>query len=196
MEELKKVVPGDLYDPAVPEIAALRINAQAKCLELNQTHPGLKTERELLLRGLLGSCGKNFTFDSPFFCDYGVNIHIGENFYANYNLVILDCAEVRFGDNVKLGPNVGIYTAGHPIGPAKRKEGLEFALPVNIGHNVWVGGGVSILPGVTIGDNTVIGAGSTVTRDIPPNVIAGGVPCKVIRKITDDDEKTLQFTKR
>lgn len=196
MEELKNLVPGQLYNPATPGIAAARINAQANCLELNQVHPALKSEREALIRKLIGTCSDNFTFDSPFYCDYGFNIHLGKNFYANYNLVILDCAEVRFGDNVMLGPNVGIYTAGHPIGPVKRNEGLEYALPVHIGDNVWIGGGVSILPGVTIGDNAVIGAGSTVTRDIPPNVIAGGVPCKIIRAVTEEDEKTTNFAKK
>lgn len=195
MEELKKVEAGVLYNPNDPRIVAERVKSQAKCQELNQIPVVNKEERDNFLRGHLGSCGQNLTIESPFFCDYGFNIHLGENFYSNYNLVILDCAEVRFGDNVLLGPNVGIYTAGHPLGPVKRNEGWEFALPVKIGNNVWIGGGVTILPGVTIGDNAVIGAGSTVTRDVPSNMIAAGTPCKIIRPVTEEDEKTTYFAK-
>ena len=121
--------------------------------------------------------------EPPFACDYGYNIEVGENFYANVNLVILDGAKVCIGDNAFIAPNVGIYTAGHPLDAEQRNRGLEYARPVTIGHNVWIGAGVNILPGVTIGDNTVIGAGSVVTKDIPSNVLAVGNPCRVVKEI-------------
>lgn len=124
----------------------------------------------------------------PFHCDYGYNIEIGENFFANYNCVILDGAKVTFGDNVFIAPNCSFYTAGHPIDVLQRNQGLEYALPIKIGNNVWIGGNVTVLPGVTIGDNTVIGAGSLVNKDIPSNVVAAGNPCRVIREITENNQ--------
>ena len=123
------------------------------------------------------------------------SIYIGDNFYANHNLVILDGAKVVIGDNVFIAPNVGIYTAGHPIDVERRLQGLEYAMPVTIGDNVWIGGGVSIIPGVNIGKNSVIAAGSVVIRDIPENVVAAGNPCKVIRKITEKDSTTTNYRK-
>ena len=117
-----------------------------------------------------------------FYCDYGFNIEIGENFYSNHNLVILDANKVIFGDNVQIGPNCGFYISGHPLDKETRKE-LEFAKPIKVGNNVWFGGNVCVMPGITIGDNTVIGAGSVVTKDIPANVVAVGNPCKVIKKV-------------
>lgn len=123
----------------------------------------------------------------PFFCDYGFNIQVGRNFYANYNCTILDVATVKIGDNCLLGPNVSIYTAGHPLHPATRNTGYEYGLPVTIGDNVWVGGSVVVCPGVTIGDNAVIGAGSVVTRDVPSWTVAAGNPCRVLRRITEAD---------
>ena len=120
--------------------------------------------------------------ESNFFCDYGYNISVGENFYANHNLVILDGAKVEFGDNVFVGPNCGFYTAGHPIDIKSRNEGIEYAKPIKVGNNVWFGGNVSVMPGVTIGDNVTIGAGSVVTKDIPSNCVAYGNPCKVKRE--------------
>lgn len=195
MEILKSVVPGELYDPNSSEVDALRVANQAECHKYNHLSPLAHVERDLLLKEILGSSGDKCFVAGPFYCDYGFNIHVGENFYANYNLVILDCAEVRMGKNVTFGPNISIYTAGHPIGPNKRAEGLEFALPVSIEDGVWVGGSVSILPGVTIGEGSVIGAGSTVTRSIPAGVIAAGSPCRVIRQITEDDETRTDFHK-
>ena len=126
----------------------------------------------------------------PFWCDYGYNITFGENFFANHNLVILDCAKVTFGNNVFIGPNCGFYTAGHPIDFEQRNRGLEYAYPIKVGSNVWFGGGVQVMPGVSIGSNVVIGGGSIVTKDIPSNVIAVGNPCKVIREITEKDKET------
>lgn len=144
--------------------------------------------RNAILQKLFGKTRGNFYVEPPFRCDYGYNIEIGDNFYANYNLVILDCARVKIGDNVFIAPNVGIYTAGHPIHSDLRNEGLEFALPIEIGNSVWIGGNVVINPGIKIGDNTVIGSGSVVTKNIPPNVLAVGNPCKVLRSITEDDK--------
>ena len=123
----------------------------------------------------------------PLYCDYGTNIQVGENFFANYQLTVLDCAAVTIGDNVQIAPNVSIYTAGHPLHPDSRNSGYEYALPITIGDNVWIGGNVVICPGVTIGDCAVIGAGSVVTRDVPPWTVAAGNPCRVLRQITEAD---------
>lgn len=125
----------------------------------------------------------------PFYCDYGSHIHVGKNFFANYNCTILDVGKVEIGDNVMFAPNVSIYTAGHPIHPVSRNSGFEYGISVKIGDNVWIGGNVVVTPGVTIGDNVVIGAGSVVTKDIPANTVAAGNPCRVIREITDSDKK-------
>lgn len=127
--------------------------------------------------------------EQPFYCDYGYNIRVGKNFYANYNLVILDEATVIFGDNVFIAPNCGFYTAAHPLEADARNKGLEYARPIHVGDNVWLGAGVSVLPGVTIGDNCVIGAGSVVSRDIPSNSVAVGNPCKTIKKISNGRDK-------
>ncbi len=172
-----------------------RLAAQSLCFELNSLSPEFTGERKLVLQKLLGSFTENLHIESPFYCDYGYNIFLGDKFYSNYNCIILDCAEVKIGNNVMLGPNVSIFTAGHPIDPVKRNEGWEYAIPVSIGKNVWIGGTTVINPGVQIGDNTVIGSGSVLTKDIPTNVIAAGNPCKVIREITEDD-KQYYFKKR
>ena len=132
---------------------------------------------------LLGKTGNSFTFIQTFYCDYGSNIEIGENFFANYCFTVLDEAKVTIGDNVFIAPNVSIYTAGHPIDPAERNTLAEYAKPVTIGNNVWIGGSVTIVPGVTIGDNVTVGAGSVVVKDIPSDCVAAGNPCRVIRKI-------------
>ena len=131
--------------------------------------------------------GEHVYFEPPFHCEYGKHIILGENFYSNTGCVMLDVAEIRIGNNVMFGPNVSIYTAGHPIHPDSRNSGYEYGIPVTIGNNVWIGGSCVILPGVTIGDNVVIGAGSVVTKDIPANVCAAGNPCRVIREITEED---------
>jgi len=156
--------------------------------EFNNLRPAQVEARNAILQKLFGKTGRNFYVEPPFRCDYGYNIEIGDNFYANYNLVILDCARVKIGDNVFIAPNVGIYTAGHPIHSDLRNQELEFALPIEIGNSVWIGGYVVINPGIKIGDNTVIGSGSVVTKNIPPNVVAVGNPCKVLRSITEDDK--------
>lgn len=139
------------------------------------------------IKELFGKTGENVFVNPPFYCDYGSNIEIGSNFFANYNCTILDVAKVRIGNNCLFAPNVSVYTAGHPIHPAVRNTGYEYGEAVTIGNNVWIGGSSVICPGVTIGDNTVIGAGSVVTKDIPSWSVAAGNPCRVIREITDDD---------
>ena len=141
-----------------------------------------------LIKKLFSRTGKNFLIEPNFYCDYGYNIEIGENFYSNHNLIILDPAKVIFGENVFIGPNCGFYTPEHPIQAGERNKGLEFAKPIKVGNNVWFGGGVTVLGGVTIGDNSVIGAGSIVTKDIPSNVVAVGNPCKVMREIGEKDK--------
>lgn len=157
--------------------------------QYNHLLPDDTLNQQRILTDLLGTTGKHFVMEAPFRCDYGYNIHIGENFYANFNLVILDCAEVIIGKNALIGPDVGIYTAGHPVHPQLRNQDYEFAFPVKIGDSVWIGGHVVINPGVTIGNNVVIGSGSVVTKDIPSDVIALGNPCSVLREITEEDKK-------
>ncbi|WP_165026249.1 sugar O-acetyltransferase [Dysgonomonas sp. ZJ279] len=194
MTEKEKAAKGLLYDANYDkEIIKERENAKVLLYEYNLLHPSKQDERKTLLKKLLSKTGENFIFEPPFYCDYGFNIEIGENFFANMNFVILDGAKVCIGDNVFIAPNVGIYTAGHPLDVEQRNKGLEYAYPVTIGNNVWIGAAVTILPGVTIGDNTVIGAGSVVTKDIPSNVLAVGNPCKVIRTITDEDKNKYKL---
>lgn len=144
-------------------------------------------QRKDLIKDILGSTGDVVEVESPFMADYGRNIHVGNNFFSNYNLVILDVAPVTIGENVMFAPNVGIYTAGHPLHPDSRNSGYEYGIAITIGNNVWVGANTCILPGVTIGDNVVIGAGSVVTKDIPDNALAYGNPCKAVRDITEED---------
>ncbi len=157
--------------------------------EFNQTDCCDTETLKHLTEKLLGKCGKNCCLTQPFYCDYGKNIFVGDNFYTNYHCVILDVAKVEIGDNVLFAPNVAVYTAGHPIHPVPRKLGYEYGIPVKIGNNVWIGGNSVILPGVTIGDNCVIGAGSIVNRDIPDNSVACGNPCRVVKTITDEDKR-------
>ena len=144
----------------------------------------------------MGTIKGSFAIIAPFWCDYGYNIEIGDNFFANYNCVILDAATVKFGDNVIITPNCGFYTAGHPLDSERRSKGLEYAYPITIGDNVWFGGGVQVMPGVTIGSDTVIGSGSVVTKDIPEGVVAVGNPCRVIREINDNDRANQHSWKR
>ncbi|MDO5655180.1 MAG: sugar O-acetyltransferase [Flavobacteriaceae bacterium] len=187
MTEKEKCEQGLLYNANHdPELIKERELCKNLCQEFNNTQYSSLEKRNELLRKILGSSKSNFLIEQPFWCDYGYNIEIGENFYSNHNLVILDGAKVRFGDNVFIGPNCGFYTAGHPENVDLRNEGLEYVRPISVGNNVWIGGNVVVLPGVSIGDNTIIGAGSVVTKDIPDNVVAVGSPCKVIRSVNND----------
>ena len=186
--EKEKAREGILYDANNDaELVAERLAAADITYMLNSLKPSQVAEREAVIRRLLGRTGKNVSIVSPFYCDYGYNIETGENFFMNMNCVILDGAKVTFGDNVFVAPGCGFYTAGHPLDAERRNAGLEYALPIRIGNNVWIGAQVCVLPGVTIGDNSVIGAGSVVTKDIPSGVLAAGNPCRVIRPITEAD---------
>ena len=191
MTEKEKMLGRMLYGAnGDPVLLAERARAKELCFAYNRCTPAEDAAGQEILRKLLGSMGKNACLTAPFWCDYGYNIILGDNFYANHNLVILDGNTVQFGDNVFIGPNCGFYTAGHPIDSARRNQGLEYAYPITVGSNVWFGGGVQVMPGVTIGSDVVIGGGSVVTRDIPDHCVAAGNPCRVIRPITKEDEKT------
>lgn len=173
MSEKEKMLAGELYDANYnEELIKDRFIVKDKCFEYNNIKPSDLEKRKSLMKQILGTTKNNFWIEQPFICDYGYNIKIGENFYSNHNLVILDANKVEFGDNVFIAPNCGFYTAGHPIDYKTRNQGLEYAKPIKVGNNVWIGGNVCVLPGVTIGDNVVIGAGSVVNKDIPSNVVA------------------------
>ena len=175
----------------VDEMVASEIIACRKLIQKLNTSDWTDFEQiSHIIKELLGSSEGAF-INPPFFCDYGKNIKVGKNFFANYNCTIIDVAKVVFGDNCFLGPNVSIYTAGHPIYPTTRNSSYEFGKPVTIGDNVWIGGSVVICPGVNIGSNVVIGAGSVVTKDVPSWTIAAGNPCKVLRAITENDKRRL-----
>lgn len=184
MTEKEKMLTGELYDANYNKDLELeRLKAKDLCFEYNNIKPSDREAKKQLMKKILGKTKENFIIEQNFFCDYGYNIEIGENFYSNHNLVILDANKVKFGDNVFIAPNCGFYTAGHPIDAKTRNKGLEYAKPITVGNDVWIGGNVVVLPGVTIGDNVVIGAGSVVNKDIPSNSVAVGNPCKVIKKI-------------
>ena len=186
MTEKEKAAAGLLYDGNYePEMMAERLHAAGLCQQYNTMPPGAVNDRAAVMRSLLGKAGREFLIVQPFYCDYGYNIEIGERFFANANCVILDATRVTFGDNVFIGPSCGFYTAGHPLNVEQRNQGLEYALPITIGNNVWIGGNAVFMPGVTIGDYAVIGAGSVVTRDIPARSVAVGNPCRVIRELSD-----------
>ena len=179
--EKEKMLAGELYQAFGEELFQERQRAKRLCRAFNATTEEQMTERDGILRELLGTCGPNAFVEPSFRCDYGYNIHVGENFYANYDLIILDVREVRIGKNCMIAPRVSIFTAAHPLDAETRISGLEFGSPVTIGDNVWIGGHAVINPGVTIGDNAVIAAGAVVTRDVPDHAVVGGVPAKVIR---------------
>ncbi|MBR3605224.1 MAG: sugar O-acetyltransferase [Candidatus Gastranaerophilales bacterium] len=183
MNEKEKMLSGLLYDSTVECLVDERLNAKNLCYEYNLLKPNESDKKKEILSKLLGKTNENFMIEPNFYCDYGYNISLGKNFYSNHNLVILDCAKVTFGDNVFIGPNCGFYTAEHPTDPIERNKLLEYAKPIVVGNNVWIGGNVVVIAGVTIGDNVTIGAGSVVVKDIPSNCIAVGNPCKVIKNI-------------
>lgn len=171
-----------------PLFDAVIEKAKALCFQYNQLSPNEKDAQRVILNKLLGKMGKEVIVTPPFWCDYGYNISVGDYFYSNHNLIITDGAKVTFGDHVFIAPNCCFTTAEHALDPEMRKAGMEVAKPITVGSNVWIGAGSTILAGVTIGDNSVIGAGSVVKKSIPENVVAVGVPCKVLRPITEADK--------
>lgn len=190
MTEREKMLQGLLYDANYDEeLLKERERCKDLCFAYNQLRPSLVGEQEKIIRQLFGKTGKRFYITAPFWCDYGNNIEIGEDFYTNHNCTILDGAKVTFGDHVFIAPNCVFSTAGHPLDAEQRNQGLEYAYPITVGDNVWIGASVTVLPGVTIGSNTIIGAGSVVNRDIPDGVVAVGNPCRVLRKIIEEDKK-------
>lgn len=181
--EKDKMLAGELYNAADPQLAAGRRQSRDLCHALNATRDHEQDQRQRILQALFGSMGSNIVIEPPFIADYGSNIHLGNDVFINFNCVILDCARIDIGSTVLFGPGVQIYAATHPLDYQIRRTGLELTKPVQIGSDVWVGGGAIICPGVTIGSRTVIGAGSVVTKDLPSGVFAAGNPCKVIREI-------------
>lgn len=189
MTEKEKLKKGLWYDANYDEeLLKERERAEDLCLEFNSTKPSDKKTKEEVLKKLLPNKKEDTVILSPFYTDYGYNCIIGEKTFINHNAYLMDGAEIKIGDNCFIGPNCGMYTAAHPIFFEERNKGLEKALPINIGDNVWIGGDVTILPGASIGNNSVIGAKSLVTKDIPANVVAFGNPCRVIRKISEKDK--------
>lgn len=181
MSEKEKMLNGEFYNPLDNELINERVKCKLLCQEYNNIKYDDIEKREKILKQILGKTKEKFFIEQPFICDYGYNIEIGENFYSNHNLVILDCAKVKFGDNVFIAPNCGFYTAEHPLDAETRNKGSEYAKPIIIGNNVWIGGGVQILSGVTVGNNSVVAAGAVVTKNVPDNSVVAGVPAKVIK---------------
>ncbi|MBR1701073.1 MAG: sugar O-acetyltransferase [Lachnospiraceae bacterium] len=190
MTEKEKMLAQKMYD-ANYDTALIEERKRVKdlCFEYNQLRPSDEEGQTVLMKKILGKTKGAFCIIAPFWCDYGYNIEIGENFFANHNLVILDGAKVKFGDNVFIAPDCGFHTAGHPIDFERRNQGLEYAWEITVGDNVWIGAGVQVMPGVTIGNDVVIGGGSVVTKDIPDHSVAYGNPCRVVRKITEADRE-------
>ena len=182
--EKEKMLAGELYDPLDSELVQARDRARDLCQDLSATRAKDRDERRRILTELFGKGGESVWMEPPFFCDYGSNILLGERVFFNFNCVVLDVCQVKVGDFTLFGPAVQIYTATHPMNAELRRK-QEFAKPIEIGSDVWVGGGAIICPGVKIGSKTVIGAGSVVTRDVPSGVVAAGNPCRVIREITE-----------
>lgn len=183
MSEYDKMLSGEIYQATNPELLHDLNLCKDLCWEYNQIRPTLLRERNLKLQQMLGQSDDDTFINQPFLCDYGKHIRVGKRFFANFNFVVLDEAMVTIGDDAFIGPNVSIYTACHSTDPQERNTRREWALPVTIGNNCWIGGSVTILPGVTIGDNVTIGAGSVVTHDIPSDSVAFGNPCEVKRKL-------------
>ena len=187
MNDLEKMRSGRWLHAVTPGIGSALLRAEELCFRLNQLPPSRREERETIIRKLFGHAGEAPCLHSPFHCDFGAQISVGDHFVGNFNLTILDEAPVTIGSHVYIGPNVGIYTVHHALLADQRNEGIMQSLPVVIGDNVWIGGNAVILRGVTIGEGAVIGAGSVVSRDIPPRVIAVGNPCRVLRPLTEAD---------
>ncbi len=187
MNQKERMLANLPYKAWMDGLSEERMENKKKIFKYNILNPEDLAEKDKLIKEILGKTGNEINVEAPFHCDYGYNIEVGENFFANYNLVILDVAKVKIGDNAQIAPNVSIYTAGHPIHPDSRNSGYEYGIDITIGDNVWIGGNTCIMPGVTIGNNVVIGGGSVVTKNLPDNVIAVGNPCKIVREINEED---------
>ena len=185
--EKEKMIAGEMYDPLDPVLVEDRVRTRLLLKALNESREDEPAERERIVRDLIPNAGENLWIQPPFYCDYGYNLFLGERVFFNFNCVILDVAPVTIASRTMFGPNVQIYAATHPVNHIERSSGREFAKRITIGEDVWVGGSAVICPGVTIGDRSIIGAGSVVTKDIPADVIAAGNPCRVIRAITAED---------
>lgn len=190
MDELEKMKAGLWLHARQPQIRQALLRCEELLFRFNSLPPSREEERNAIIRQLFGKTGGSFSIHSPFHCDFGTQISIGDDFTGNFNLTILDEAPVTIGDHVFIGPNVGIYTVTHALLPDQRNAGVMRSLPVTICDNVWIGGNTVVMQGVTIGSGSVIGAGSVVTRNVPPGVIAFGNPCRVIRPITEADRVT------
>ena len=190
MTEYEKMHSGEIYNPSDDAIFEEQLRCLDRLYDFNATRPTEMEKREELLKTMFAEVGENCYIEPPFHSNWGgKNVHLGKNVYFNFNVTLVDDTHIYVGDYTMLGPNVVVATAGHPILPELREKALQFNLPVKIGRNCWLGAGVIVLPGVTIGDNTVIGAGSVVTKDIPANVVAVGNPCKVLREINEHDRE-------
>lgn len=187
MTQKERMLAGLPYKGWLDGLEEERIECKRKMHAFNLLSPDERALVPQMLKDILGKTGETLFIEAPFHCDYGWNIEVGNNFFANYNLTILDVGKVTIGENVMIAPNVSIYTAGHPIHPTSRNSGYEYGISVSVGDNVWIGGNTVIMPGVSVGSNVVIGAGSVVTKDIPDWCIAVGNPCRVIRQITEAD---------
>ena len=193
MTEHARMLRGQWYDANFdPELAEMRLAAKELCWRLNALAPSQAKEQEELLRTIVGHLGDATVVLTPFMVDYGFNVSIGAGSFINHDSYLMDCARIEIGNHVFIGPRFGAYTAQHPLVAEQRNTGLERALPIVIEDNCWLGGNVTIMPGVTIGEGSVIGAGSVVTRDIPAGSLAMGVPCRVVRQITDEDRITRE----
>ncbi len=190
MNNVERMKRGLLYDPSTSDVMDYQLSLLDKMVEYNNTLPREQERRQKLLKELFGAVGDNCYIEAPYHANWGgKNVYMGNHVYANFNLTLVDDANIYIGNDVMFAPNVVLSTAGHPIDPSLRIRGLQYNKEIHIGNNVWIGAGAMVMPGVTIGDNTVIGAGAVVTRDIPANVVAMGVPCKVIREIGEHDKK-------
>lgn len=188
MEEKEKMLKALLYDANYDEaLKNARINCKVLCQEYNKLPYDKFNERADFIKKIISKYGNDFLIEQPFMCDYGFNVEIGEKFYSNHNLTILDCNKVKFGNNVFIGPNCSFYCAEHPLDIGRRNKGLECAKPITVGDNVWFGGSVTVLGGVTIGNGVVVGAGSVVTKDVPDNVVVAGNPAKIIKEIAQNE---------
>lgn len=183
MTEKEKMLAGELYSPEDAELSAMHDKARKLFEKYNKIPASKQKKRDKLIKKILGKTGNVVRVETPFYCDYGVNIEVGENFFSNYGLIILDVNKVKIGKNCMIAPNVGIYSATHPIRAEERYNGVELGFPITIGDNCWIGGGAVICPGVTLGDNVVVGAGSVVTKSFKSNVVIAGNPAKIIREL-------------